>query len=357
MLKHYTKILLISIGLLIVFLETKAQNDKYANTSLPDKIEKLHQQGLFDSISVVLEKELKTAAITKTLPELKRAELYKILATSYIYLKRPEMADEPLKKMLELRPDYKENGPINNDLQIIQDKINDMYVVNGLSAGINISNTTSLIDCKETFELLYFEENINQIVQYNGEMVFPSVEISAEYMPLKHFSLNTGAAFNMYKYGFLSETPNDDLKSFLYTQTISYVSFPVSLKIYPLIAQTKQLSYFLEGGVETSRLISARRNADENTTPNSKTFNTTNLSVIGGIGIKYSLTEWTIGAGLRYRYGLNLIINEDNRYHTDNLSDIFMYGNYNIPDNISLNSISINFSLLYTLKHKVFEKR
>ncbi len=352
----------IKILLLIAFAFFSHQNsmaqkkrNQINRASFYELIDNMYKQGKFAQVCDTLEVVLNDRQFIVSTPAAKRADLCKYLAASYIYLRAPEKTNIYLEKMLEWQPDYKINGLSDNDLQIMRDKISGMYVTPGFAFGMSFWATLPFVRNPQFNTILYLDQNLSQQVDYSSDITMPSIELSAEYTLFKYFSAYSGANFFMYRYSYNQKITEDNLQAFSYQQSLNYVGVPLLIRFYPVSGE-RLFDMYVEAGGEVSVLINAKRNADDNSLPNKDIYEKINYSVLGGAGIKFNKTRWSASAGLRYKHGLGSVVNPNRLYLTDNLSDMFIYKYYNIPDNFKLSSIALNFSLSYTLQHKVFNR-
>ncbi len=171
------------------------------------------------------------------------------------------------------------------------------------------------------------------------------------------------------------EPSNNTTLDFTHRHVLQYIEIPLSVKYHFLNGSFRP---YVEGGAYYGSLQSANKTVQSNRSDNAtgdipvvatdeqtigleKAFIKSNTGLLAGGGIRYdigqvsSLMEGssdlgviTITLGCIYKYGLNQIVDQNNRY-SDSRS---LYGVYDTFDNMSLRNIEISLGCLFTLKYK-----
>lgn len=141
-------------------------------------------------------------------------------------------------------------------------------------------------------------------------------------------------------------------------QRLNYLNFPIFVQ-YTI--RKADFSPYLIAGFSYGYLRNAQHDVVTNTTiytdtedlafsqPTSNNYSSefihSKLSLLGGIGAYYDLTQFRIAADITYWYGLNKISHETNRFQDQTISG----STYDVSDDIKLHHFILNISLLFPI--------
>jgi hypothetical protein len=144
---------------------------------------------------------------------------------------------------------------------------------------------------------------------------------------------------------------------------IDYINIPLVVNYY---IRKAAFTPYLTGGTSYGLLRGARQNVDTritdystsdvnylNLTPsvNTSEYIRSKFNFFGGVGAQYDLTQMRIALDISYWLGLHNIVNETNRFDSQNLSA----RTYAISDDLQLDHVVINLSILFPI-NKVVKK-
>ncbi|WP_075591117.1 porin family protein [Labilibacter marinus] len=144
-----------------------------------------------------------------------------------------------------------------------------------------------------------------------------------------------------------------------HTQKLRYFEIPAVVRYYIGTAKVKP---YVEGIISYGLLLNANKTADTEYTRTNGSYSSVvqNTSLksdysnsyikskfdIGfGGGISYDFNQIIIMLGASYTQGLHHINNEKNRY----ANDLFVGSTYDVQDNLNLNAIKVNLSLVFPI--------
>jgi hypothetical protein len=141
-------------------------------------------------------------------------------------------------------------------------------------------------------------------------------------------------------------------------QRLNYLNFPLFIQ-YTI--RHADFSPYLIAGFSYGYLRNAQHDVVTNTTiyaneeelvfsqPTSDNYSSefirSKLSILGGVGAYYDLTQFRLAADITYWYGLNNISHETNRFQNQTISG----STYDISDDIKLHHLILNVSLLFPI--------
>lgn len=319
-----------------------------------------YQQGKLDSSTFILERITVSPSFTR-LYQGTKADVYKLLAMSYITLDRLNDAEKPLRQMLALRPFYK---PQEEDLARLKSALDTMKATSLFSLGIrtggNIAFTRRVGDAISVISSLdnpnLGEEKYDIGLGYYLGFYF-------RYRIFKNITIVFMPSLTNYVFGYqenysLQRTGKNDRIatnfSYNYKQNISYIETPLSINYS--IAPNSKLSPFVSVGWFQSFLLSATKTSNatfvtvSQSFPNRENFVNTNSGFMLGFGLTYELNKLAFNIDARYKYGLINLTNSSNRFANPEAA----LGFYDIPNDIKINNIELGISLIYHLNFKVF---
>lgn len=144
---------------------------------------------------------------------------------------------------------------------------------------------------------------------------------------------------------------------------LSYINFPLLIQ-YQIMSR-KSWSPYLLAGISYGLLKSAQHNVTSTTiletvngaiefyepsnSNSSSEFIRSKWNVFGGIGGYYDFKQFRIALDVSYWMGLHNIVNETNRYSNQAISG----STYDIADDIRLNHLVVNLSVLFPINKKI----
>jgi hypothetical protein len=232
----------------------------------------------------------------------------------------------------------------------------------GIHGGINFSQPVVLGSNQQIVTLLNGDNpetrNYNKFFQNFGYQIGFSF-----YLKIKeHFSVGFLPEISTYSYGYSSEMVfyNNLGDSALTVENtskskINYFNFPVIFQYQKKIQKMSPYvfvgaCYGLMRNAQHSVKINAQQenNVDfnESTTDNySSEYIKSKFNLLGGIGLIREFKLFDLSIDFSYWMGLNNIVNESNRYNTQSVGGT----TYDIPDDIKLNHLVINTSIIFPI--------
>lgn len=319
-----------------------------------------YDEGKIDSATYLLESILKAPAFPRLYQGVK-ADIYRLLAMSYITLDRINDSEKPLRKMLALRPFYK---AADDDLMRFRSALDTLKASSLFSVGLQMGvNTTFIKRIGNPISMISAFDNPNLgDEKYNFGTGF-YLGFYLKYRVLKNVSITVAPSLANYTYGYredynLQRTSKSDAINtkfyYAYKQTIRYLEVPVSIN-YSLTTAYK-FSPFISAGWFNGFLIDATKESNASfitaaqSFQNKENFVNANSGYMLGFGFTYRLNKLVLNLDTRYKHGLVNLTNSANRFANSEIA----LGFYDIPNDIRINNFELGFSLLYHLNFKVF---
>jgi len=373
------------------FLQSQAQscNDLYKQAL--QKYQDGDVQTAYDLVKTCVEARKLLARTEKAT----RSNIYWLATQSSILLQKNVEAKSYLKQMLALRPYYQ---PDEDDLQDMETLLQEIVVKPRLSIRLMGGITGSFANVEQRYETF---------VRGNGVFSAPKTYPKAPQLdvmagPELQFTLNryvsVGFGLNIteeqYRYGYqlqqgiveydIKETSVgifDTLQTQTYSltqifdheQDLTYLKFPISLKIHPVTLG--RFEPYLEAGGYYGVLFGANKTVtiqeiDSYTVEGLSSsleqvetlndFFTTNIKdilVLGtygwfvGAGVNIKLYRTNLFLGTRFQFGLNNIVRQEARYNFEDLT----YDFYDIMDDVKINSGQVFFGWSIPISFKAFD--
>jgi hypothetical protein len=201
-------------------------------------------------------------------------------------------------------------------------------------------------------------ENYNQVgIQAGIELIYRIKFFAISLQP--NFRRQVFSYRNEYSWND-SEIPENTLElNYHQEQYLDYIDMPLTVKIeYP----ANRFKPFIEFGAYYGWLVDANKRIQvsgiDRASGNNRYFERESLSLgvrdlyteysaglIGGIGVNYDAGNIRLSLDAKYRYGLHNLTREENRY-----SDTRLSGLGDVPDDFRLNTIEINFGILFPMR-------
>lgn len=146
----------------------------------------------------------------------------------------------------------------------------------------------------------------------------------------------------------------DAFSKMSFTDAATYIDIPLSLRYN--IDFGKKFIPFVFAGIEANLLLSSTRKDGERTgaqsisaglqdLKTSEQRNSTNYSLIGGIGFKYRVKTNFLKFELKYSNGMTNVVNSENRY----VDQTTVFRLAHVDNNQSFNVASINFGWIWSI--------
>lgn len=193
------------------------------------------------------------------------------------------------------------------------------------------------------------------------------VTFIAKYTLFNGFSVSLQPTFASYTYGYennyawldFENTNNSLLLFYKHEQTLNYIEAPLLLRYDFMGAPVRP---FVHGGAYYGRLLNAMKKVDvtgqDNASGATEEFNggTSTLGmddqyvksqygIIAGGGVSIPLGPANFELGVDYRFGMNNIVDENNRFSDNTL----ISGSYDILDNMTLRNLSFSMGVIFGL--------
>ncbi|TAH20377.1 MAG: PorT family protein [Cytophagales bacterium] len=319
-----------------------------------------YEEGKIDSATYLLEDILKSPTFPKLYQGVK-ADIYRLLAMSYITLDRINDSEKPLREMLALRPFYK---AADDDLMRFQAALDTLKASSLFSVGLQMGvNATFAERIGEPISVISAFDNPNLgDEKYNFGTGF-YLGFYIKYRMLKNLSISIAPSLSSYTYGYredynLQRTGKSDAIntkfSYSYRQTVRYLEIPISVS-YSLTTAYK-FSPFISAGWFNGFLLDATKESNASfitaaqSFQNKENFVSANSGYLLGFGFTYRLDRLVLNLDARYKKGLVNLTNSNNRFVNSEVA----LGFYDIPNDIKISNLELGFSLLYHLNFKVF---
>lgn len=229
----------------------------------------------------------------------------------------------------------------------------------GVHGGINFSSPR-ILGTQEMITLLNGEElperEYNQLFQNFGHQLGFSIFVTLN----DYLSVGLLPQMARYRYGYNTSLEFFDTGGTLISTTetesvqhLNYINIPL---VFQYKMRKAAFSPYLFGGASYGILRDARPDVVTATTgallvessfTNSSTgeFITSKISILGGVGGSYNLTNVIIALDVSYWIGIHNIVNESGRYANQTVSG----STYDIPDDMKLDHLVLNLSILFPI--------
>lgn len=315
-----------------------------------------YEQGRLQEIEFTLKDCLDKNKFNKA----EKVEAYKLLVLTYIYLEEPEQADKAMLSLLSADHFFEINEGtdpaefINLYRKFRKDPI--------FSVGLRGSFLTTNVNVQNHYYVFGNGKGTGSFTSTQklvGGLAFEKVLIKDKlvFAPEFMFSSRSFTYTNSNIFGTDSVSQATSL-----TAQVSQQLLQLNL-IGNYLFKKKFANNFLQpyvgAGLSTSYLLSSSfEEAELNVEPgfedvsgapldNTSGFKPLNFSAILLAGVKFKVTELYVTADVRYYWGLNNVVNPDNRYSQegDNVEILNRYGYVN--NDFSINQAAISIGIIY----------
>ncbi|MBN2348224.1 MAG: PorT family protein [Bacteroidales bacterium] len=245
----------------------------------------------------------------------------------------------------------------------------------GFKGGINFSQPL-ILQSYSVFSQVSGLNTGNEAKTYSGFL--KNTGYQYHFIGMYNINNNLSISFQpgvaQYSYSYENDyswiTEGDDINTitlnYSHKQNLRYIEIPVLFRFEYAIGN---ISPYIQGGISYGILQQADKsvsseliqhslsgdiplNVEDNESVVSDLFIRSRLALLGGIGINYNLNGVLLGLEAVYNAGLNNIVNESRRFSNQD----FLSGNYDVPDDINLQNLMINFVVLFPLNKGTNQK-
>jgi len=272
-----------------------------------------------------------------------RIQAHKILALSYLAIDNLEAADREAEAIVKLNPNYVPDKFRDEPrYSALFGKFKPVPVFRlGMNAGINHTS----IDVEQTYSIAHNDDDEN-LGSYKTKTGF-QLGLRAEYRIYKQLWFEAAGQFRQSQY--THTLFNVEGTNIHYSEKLSYIDIPVSLKYYYPI---ENFSPYIEAGVAfsfvTNALGTTTRDELKDIVNRIDYRNNSTTGQFGGLGIAYKLKSLDVYVNFRYfKYPDN--VNKDGTRYAD-LTNVFKY--YYIDDDFRMDNWQINAGVQYSFLYK-----
>jgi hypothetical protein len=310
-----------------------------------------YEQGRLHEIPTILEGCLKGGDFSSA----QKVEAYKILILTYIYLEEPAKADETMIALLNEDHFFKPSATSDPvEFQSLWKKFRTNPV---FSYGVKVGLNTNNIDVSKNYYMfgpaqgegnykanlgfhfgLLFEKNLTPKIIFNPELYY------------------TGLSF-IYSNGRLSSTDpfdeqaEDNLEYTIQHNRIQlnalfqyrFLKGKINETLAPYIAIGPSLYYTLSSTFSGDLTLSSQTTIPSLSTK--ENYMALGYGVVGAVGIKYKVGGIYITADVRHIYGLNNVVNENNRFKKTAVNETLQDAGY-IDNDFTLSQSMLNVGLI-----------
>jgi len=357
----------------VAFAQKKEKNAHLATEELILEAENMYERGLPDSVLTLLNTKKLRQLRWRKIPHSVKTEIYWLRAHSNLLNGNKKEAQQDIKKLLEITPEYTQQV---TDLQDFTYFRNQMFIApkwavefkvggNQVNPVIQESNSVFEYDAQQIYDDIFY--GIDDVPTdvflaeistfYDSPDTYTASEggqigLGVEYTLNRAFSLGTEQIYEYYAFEQQSNTLKANFRrSFSYWNRLFY------LKYYPF--RRWKISPYVRGGV-FSRLALGGVETETNRENRKQFFSKLNQNVRGlswGIGIQKRQKKSYFALEIRQKMSSDIILNPQQAPLMNDKEGInFLFNLYSFDDAISLTVWEINFTFGLQLNHKVFKK-
>lgn len=356
----YIVALLLSVLAVRAQEETEEPEEELTANERYSIAEDLFIRGKTDSVMVILRPALTMKSLRK-MNKGTRSNICRLAVRTSLLLDKTEDARLYTKRLLTFEPDYEFN--VSDDYRKFKILLESMQIVPRFMLGVKLGGNTSFVSVLKEYQ--FYE--IGEVV--NGEFInaHPSGSYKNSY---KGFQLGLSASYSLTKSMYLVFEPVFSQHTFDYSidygpilqidnnnfsVTLSYFDLPLGVRNYFLLNQTWRP--YIAAGAYWRQLASAGKEAQNASADITDLLNSSDYGYWVGGGISYTQKKYSVNLDVIYASGMNLVNHTDRRYVFDQQTDLFMFKNGDLADDIKLRDIQVSLSFVIFLSHKVFFKK
>ncbi len=310
------------------------------------KAQNLYNQGMIDEIADILKPCLENG-FTRN----QRNEAYKLIILASLLDGNQQQAESTMIEFLKKNPEYEvmANDPVEFVYLFETYRTLSVFSV-GLKFGPNLSNPRVLVP--------YTAGDMSTTTLSNKSGAGYQIGLAVNRYLAKHLFVNLEFSYFLNSYKFIDEYRKYSLpdepqtEKIVFNESVNRFDIPLSLG-YEFESGT--FNYYIRAGASYSRLFSANgtpsgeysleNNTETGVKRSLDTHRNESLYFCHvGAGIKYKVPRGYLVADIRYHFGLNNIVNTDNRYGIGQLLKDY----YHIDDDFTVNTLSLSFGYYFS---------
>ncbi len=328
---------------------------KSANELLDDATD-LYAEGKLKETVALLKPLINDPKKLRALSRDGRAEVYRIAAQSYLILNVSEKATICTKKMLAYRPNYKDEMR-DDDLSLFKEQVVSLHALPQLMLGVTGGANITFPQAVNEYPILISSGGDFSKSVYTSGFKGVQLGLSGEFAITKRFAISADAKYITQSFEYSAKS-GVALFNHSYQQSLSYFEIPVVLRLQ--LFPYKKIKPFVEGGIFAKSLLNSNRKTTEQQNPLSElplntAYGSWDMGFAVGGGVGYFMKKSCIKANARMLWGIDDVINENNRLINNGLVSTFVYGYYDDMSDPRLNNVQISLSYYYYLTHRVFK--
>ncbi len=354
--RQYRKTQIALLLFLFGYLEpVSAQSDKsYLIQLRLNEANKLYEIGRMDSSSNVLNTII-GAKNFKDAGRLLKSEIHRLNALCYHYLKEDSLSTQQIDEMLVYSPFY---ATRESDPQEFLIKIRTAHPLPRIMLGLKAGTNATTVRVEKKYSIFNLTNQQQNSITENYE-IGQGIDLgmSLQLYASPYFSLIAEAEVSRNYFGYTS-TNNLLLsgpQTYSYKMRYDYIDVPVMLGINPMPRFVLKPSLF--AGAFYRYLAGAGKQIRGTDFPYAINSNRFGYGLVLGVGLSYDRKRTRYSLNYRFKYGYSLANNPNNRYINSDISGVFILENYDVDNDILLNTSSITLSIFYLSKFKVFRKK
>jgi hypothetical protein len=329
-------------------------DDSYLIQLELNKANKLYETGRMDSAMVVL-KRITSKKDFGDAGRLLKSEIFRLKALCAFYLKEDSLSTYHIDEMLVYSPFYKARESDPSEFLL---KIKTARPLPRLSFGIRGGTNGTIARVEKRYSIFKLNEGQASTLSESYSVgAGLDAGLFLQYYAARFLSFSIEAELSRLSFNY-SGTNNLEIvgpQRHSYRMNYDYFDVPVILGLHPLPRFLVKSSIF--GGAFYRYLGSASKQIGETNFPYTINSNRIGYGLILGAAVSYDRRRTRFTLSYRFKYGFSLANNPQNRYVKTNISGIFILENYDIDNDMSLTTSSINLSIVYLSKFKVFRKK
>ncbi|HEY0655771.1 MAG TPA: porin family protein [Chryseosolibacter sp.] len=310
-----------------------------------------YEQGRLHEIPTILEGCLKGGDFSSA----QKVEAYRILVLSYIYLEEPAKADETMIALLNEDHFFKPSAtadPVEFHSLWKKFRTNPVF-----SYGIKVGLNTNNVDVQKNYYMfgpaqgegeykanlgfqfgLLFEKNLNSKVILNPELFYSGISLI--------YSNNNLSSTDPF-----DEQNKDNMEYTLSHSRIQlnvlfqyrFLKGKVNETFAPYISVGPSLYYTLSSTFAGDLTLSSQTTIPSLSTK--ENYRALGYGVVASAGVKYKVGGIYLTADIRHIYGLNNIVNEDNRFKRTAVNQALQDAGY-IDNDFTLSQSMLNIGMI-----------
>lgn len=339
------------------FAATVRAQTKLSNNQRYSIAEDLYTRGKTDSALTILKPVLNMKSLRK-MNKGTRSNICRLASQASLLLEKEAEAQRYARLLLTFEPDYQFN--VSDDYRKFKILIESLQIVPKFLIGFKVGSNTTFAHIRQEYQ--FYE--IGEVVDNEFITINPSGEYKNNY---KGFQAGLNVAYSITKSTYAIFEPSFSHHSFdysivygpilkiddnQYTITANYLELPIGLRNYFRLHNIWR-PYISAGGY-SRLLISAVKKAQNANADIKNLLNDRDFGYWLGGGISYTTKKYSFNLGVKYSQGIKNFNNPDRRYVFDGQTDLFMFKNGDLADDVKIRDFQLSASFIIFLSHKVF---